>query len=426
MLIYDIVFILTLPIYILPLYKLNSCFLGVRLYSKKTEISSYLLYAVCLVLIYNFIRVPIILLVFNIISFFLISLNYYASQLNRIVCSLSIYSLLFIIETIVWRATGYFKLAALENSEYNSIIGIILARVLMLIISYLIQKYKKSKTKNIPIPPYYYLTHILVLIGILYLFLVSLESDFLSITQIVISSVVVSVVNVMIIFIDEKIYDTILENNKSNILKQQNIAYENQTEIIDQSLSAIKSLKHDIKNHIHSLKVFHDNKEHTEFSQYVDRILEEIDGSKELSNSNNFIVDSILNFKLQELNSVDSDINLDIQIPSKLNILAYDITIILGNLIDNAITGINQAYVHKKLSICMHCTKGSLIILIDNSYNGNLNIEGEILKTTKQFSENHGKGLENVKKVVSTYNGEIQINYSKEFFSVAVLIPNID
>lgn len=423
--IYEIVYMVTIPIYLVSIYKLNYCLLGERLYSKKIEISSYLIYAICLSFMYIEVRIPIVLLIFNLISFFLISLNYYGTILNRVVCTFSLYIFLFIIEIFITALTGYLKISAFDISEYNSIIGIILARILMLILTYLLHKYKKSKIKNFPVPIYYYIAHIFILVGVLYLFLVSLEKELLSITQVIISSSIVLLVNVLIIFVDEKIYDIMIINNERNLLKQQNISYENQAEIMNRSLSTIKSLKHDMKNHIITLKSIYKNGMQELFDEYTDKILFEICDDKIFSHSDNFIIDSILNYKLQELDGLQVSIKLDISIPQNLNVLAYDLTVILGNLLDNAITAIKQTKNDKKLSLCMHITKGSLVVLIDNSYNGRLNFLGEKFRTTKISKENHGIGLENVQNTILNYNGELQISYTEDMFSVAILIPNI-
>lgn len=423
--IYEIVYMVTIPIYLVSIYKLNYCLLGERLYSKKIEISSYLIYAICLSFMYIEVRIPIVLLIFNLISFFLISLNYYGTILNRVVCTFSLYIFLYIIEIFITALTGYLKISAFDISEYNSIIGIILARILMLMLTYLLHKYKKSKIKNFPVPIYYYIAHIFILVGVLYLFLVSLEKELLSITQVIISSSIVLLVNVLIIFVDEKIYDIMIINNERNLLKQQNISYENQAEIMNRSLSTIKSLKHDMKNHIITLKSIYKNGMQELFDEYTDKILFEICDNKIFSHSDNFIIDSILNYKLQELDGLQVSIKLDISIPQNLNVLAYDLTVILGNLLDNAITAIKQTKNDKKLSLCMHITKGSLVVLIDNSYNGRLNFLGEKFRTTKISKENHGIGLENVQNTILNYNGELQISYTEDMFSVAILIPNI-
>lgn len=190
--IYEILFILTMPIYLISIYKLNGSFLGERIYSKRTELVSYFLYAVCLVIIYLTTRKPIVFLIYNVISFFIISLNYYANMVGRIVYTFFLYLFLFIIEVIVGRVTGFFKLTAFEHSEFHSIVGIVLMRAIMLIFAYFIHKFRKYKTKSFffPVPTYYYIAQIFILLGSLYFYLVSLEKNFISIMQVVISSII--------------------------------------------------------------------------------------------------------------------------------------------------------------------------------------------------------------------------------------------
>lgn len=209
--------------------------------------------------------------------------------------------------------------------------------------------------------------------------------------------------------------------NEKNILKQQNIAYENQAEIISQSTESIKSLKHDIKNHLIMLDQMYKNDKKDEVEPYIRKILKEID-SGAFSQSNNFVIDSIVNFKLRKLQNTDTKIYLDISVPQSINILAYDITVILGNLLDNAITAILQSD-NKKLDLQISCNRGNLIILMDNSFDGKLIIENGKFKTTKSFKVNHGIGLANIEKSLESYGGEIRTEYTSDTFSVDVIVP---
>lgn len=153
-------------------------------------------------------------------------------------------------------------------------------------------------------------------------------------------------------------------------------------------------------------------------------ILDNIE-SNSISKSNNFIIDSIINFKLAVLKDTDTKINLDINVSQNINILAYDLTIILGNLLDNAVTAVLKSE-DKKLDLIMSCNMGNLIILMDNSFNGDLIIENNKFKTTKPFKYGHGMGFNNISKVLENYGGEIRIEHTNNTFSVAVIIPYED
>lgn len=423
---YDIFFLITMPIHILAIYKLNLCFLGeYKTLNRNAELKIYFIYGILLSVVYYFTRLPLAFLIFNCISLFLISSNYDSNLFERVVNIFIIYSVMIIIEVTVSALTGYVNIEALEKSSYDSIIGIIIARILIFVLASLLYKYKKSRNNNLNIPVYYYLCHIFVLVGTLYIYLISLDNVTSSFKIIIISTIVLFI-NILILFINDKIYDNMKISYEKDILKQQNEYYKNQFEIIEQSSAIVNELKHDMKNHLISLKSLYLKGEETLFDEYVGNIILYLDGDKNLAKSDNFLVNSIINFKLQELLNEEIKIKLNIEIPKNLKILAYDLTAILGNLLDNAISGIKNCSSTKKLNLIMTMSKGSLIIMLDNSYSGTLNIKDGNFISTKNISEKSGLGIQNIKRVVQKYYGEIEINYTQEIFSVEILIPNVE
>ena len=188
-------------------------------------------------------------------------------------------------------------------------------------------------------------------------------------------------------------------------------------------MESINLLKHDMKNHLIMLNEMYENNSKDEIQPYISRILNGIDNSTR-SNSNNFVIDSIVNFKLRVLQDKDVTISLDINIPHTINILAHDLTIILGNLLDNAIIATLRSK-EKKLRIQISCSMDNLIILIDNSYDGNLIVENGQLKTTKIFKATHGLGLISIAKSLESYGGELRTEYTSNIFTTSVVIPYI-
>ena len=419
--IYELTYLATNPIIIFVIYRLFHTFLGEKVKNKRIESISYLVYFVLLSIIIFVTRIPIILLVFHLLSFILISLNYKSSVQKKIVVSSLIYSSLLIIEIFVSIAMGFLNISIYKNSSFNSVLGIILMRAINMIITHLVSRYNYSKKVNYILPHLYYLAFSIILFGTLYLFIGSLEKPNLSIYNVLINGSILLIVNITMIVIDEKIYNSIIVANEKNILKQQNIAYENQFEIINQSNENIRAIKHDIKNHIIILNELYQSGNKQEIEHYTEKILDNIESSA-ISKSNNFIIDSIINFKLAALKNTKTKINLDINVPQNIHILAYDLTVILGNLLDNAITAILKSD-DKKLNLIISCSMGNIIILIDNSFNGDLIIENGKFKTTKTFKCNHGIGLNNISKTLENYGGEMRTEYTNDTFSVSVIIP---
>lgn len=421
MLNYEVVHIVTSPMYTFAIYKLFHSFFDEQVCNKKTEILLYCGYTVLQSAIIFFTRVPLLMLLFNLVSLFLLSFSYQSSIQKKIVATSLIYSVLLLVEIIVSTGIGFLDIEIYQNSSFNSIGGLILIRTTTMIVAYLVNRYKSSNENDYPLSKIYYLAFTVILLGTLYLFVTSLENASLTIYNVIISGVTLIIVNITMIIIDEKIYNAIILANEKNILEKQNIAYENQAEIISQSTESIKAFRHDMKNHFIIVSEMYKNNKSDEMETYIGRIIDELDNGG-FSRSDNFVIDSIINFKFSQLQDTNAKINVDVKVPQQIKIFAYDLTVILGNLLDNAITAIEKTK-NKKIDLQISCNMGNLIILIDNSFDGKLIIENGKFKTTKSFRSSHGIGLANIEKSLLNYGGEMRTEYTDDMFSVAVVIP---
>jgi sensor histidine kinase regulating citrate/malate metabolism len=70
---------------------------------------------------------------------------------------------------------------------------------------------------------------------------------------------------------------------------------------------------------------------------------------------------------------------VDITIPWDAKIPPRATTIILGNLLDNALAAINSHVLDKKLSISVKYRKNTVIITVINTYNGKIEKKTESL-----------------------------------------------
>lgn len=145
--------------------------------------------------------------------------------------------------------------------------------------------------------------------------------------------------------------------------------------------------------------------------------------NENVANSGNFIIDSIINYKLQDINSLDVDIKLNLNIAENISIFPFDLTVVLANLFDNAIEAIKKCKSKKTLTISLACNKNNLIILMDNSFEEKIVQANGKLLSTKKSKVNHGMGIVNVERVLEKYAGSMNFEYNEKTFSVSVIIP---
>lgn len=136
------------------------------------------------------------------------------------------------------------------------------------------------------------------------------------------------------------------------------------------------------------------------------------------------LVDSILNYKIDEAQKRGIKVDLDVDIPEKLNIQPFDLNIILGNLLDNAIEAVSKLERNKVIKASIKLDRNILYINISNPFDGNIIYKKSNLKTTHKDKENHGFGLKSVKKAISKYNGIMNVYHTDSIFNVDVLLYN--
>lgn len=102
----------------------------------------------------------------------------------------------------------------------------------------------------------------------------------------------------------------------------------------------------------------------------------------------------------------------------------FDINVLLGNLLENAIEAARQTD-QKYLSVNIILSRGVLDIQIENSFLTVNEIQEDgrrTFLTTKKEKEGHGIGLNNVRKIVESYNGAMKIETADGIFCVRVIL----
>lgn len=208
------------------------------------------------------------------------------------------------------------------------------------------------------------------------------------------------------------LYHMMVENYKNvrenDIYKQQTYAYQNQLDVIMESQSRIKALKHDMKNHILALQMLLQKKDWEEADRYLSSMQDFMANPSEYITTGNDTMDSLLNYKLQRANDVLNTVEARVNIPEKLILHSFDLNVVLGNLIDNAVEAASQTE-EKKLKIAIKLDKGILFINIRNSCQGIADGKMQHLETTKEDVSNHGMGIHNVRRIIEKYHGDMDL-----------------
>ena len=119
------------------------------------------------------------------------------------------------------------------------------------------------------------------------------------------------------------------------------------------------------------------------------------------------------------------DINFDTTIADSLQFMsADDICVLLGNLLDNAISAARQTDA-KQINLNIQPQDTYVSIVLANSIKADILADNPTLETTKQKKNGHGYGIKNIRKVVQKYHGLIRFYEDSGMFISDILLLTI-
>lgn len=104
---------------------------------------------------------------------------------------------------------------------------------------------------------------------------------------------------------------------------------------------------------------------------------------------------------------------------------APDLYALLGNVIDNAVEGVEKVDDQRlrAITLAIKVRAGMVMISCDNPYAGHLVMEDGLPATTKADRLSHGFGLRSVRMIAKKYGGSLSVGAHDQIFTVQLAIP---
>lgn len=416
--IYEIMYIISNIFLTYIMYKAFEIFFGKIEKDKTKTIAAYIIYYIVTTTVYLLVNIPIVMLICNIILLFLISITYDVSMQKRIAAILIVYLLLMCIETIVALGTGYFGIAITSRYDYNSVWGVMSSRIISYVTVMAIAKLVGER-KGDKIPWVYWVAIVFIPIASLYIMLLIFNVDNISQVKAMVCILVILLIDFVTFYLFDVMSELKKEEYEKKSLLQENRYYEKQLKLIENSLESGRTLRHEIRNRLLLLETYIDGKEWEMAKKHIHTIGEFSKSKDIFASSGNVALDSILNYKLGEAKEKGINIKLNMQVEKNLKVEDLDWASILGNLMDNAIEAAREM---ENSFICVQIKqdRGTILMKIENSFDGNTQKNGMSFGTTKEDKENHGFGLQIVRKTLEKYEGYMKLDFIKGVFIVTI------
>lgn len=388
------------------IFRFNKIFFYRENVSKKIEFLAYSVYFFGTSIVYLLWNIPILTVVTNITLCFIVNSIYNSNLIKCFSMSILINAIFFLSESVSYL---FVIKANLRDMIYVlSFISTLFTLVIVLILENIIMSKKEEKLALV----HWATIFIVPAISIYLAYLLVMSSS--KIVQTSLGVIGLLTINFLIFYLYDVIIQTYGIKYERVLLHQRNKAYLNELDLIKTSNENFRRLKHDLKNHILVLESMVDNNELEKIQNYLRNMQNEFYVKGNYVSTQNLSLDSIVNYKLQKAEELGADIKVDINYPENLDIEEFDITIILGNLLDNAIDSIKECQ-NKFIELNINVERGLLFINIKNStIKVNNSKDLKLWKTNKCNSENHGFGLKQIKKIIDKNNGKFDISINNK------------
>ncbi len=203
---------------------------------------------------------------------------------------------------------------------------------------------------------------------------------------------------------------------------------EYQTEQSKQHLNEVRSIhaemrgyKHDFHHHLQTLKGHLEAGETERALQYIEQLDEQLRDVDVLLKTGNVALDAILSAKIAQAKAAGIEVTVKANVPDGLMLSDVELSIIVGNLLENAIEACSGLAGQRFIRIYMTIKGNMLYFSMLNSAGEKKKKAGTLFASQKKGV--HGFGLHRAEAIIEKHGGWCKYNSEEGAFTSEFLVP---
>ena len=187
--------------------------------------------------------------------------------------------------------------------------------------------------------------------------------------------------------------------------------------------SEMRGYKHDFHHHLQTLKGQLEAGEVDRAIAYIEQLDKNLQGVDTLLKTGNVTVDAILSAKIAQARAEGIAVTVQANLPRELTLSDLELSIVIGNLLDNAIEACRKAEGEKFLRLTLRIKGNMLYFYLLNSAGKKQTKIGSLFRTGK--SGTHGFGLHRAEAILRQHGGWVKYNSEDGAFTSEFLVPAV-
>lgn len=188
------------------------------------------------------------------------------------------------------------------------------------------------------------------------------------------------------------------------------------------NIDVVNRKYHDLKHYINAIRAERNPEAQ---AGYLDQLEDSIKGYETQVETGNTVLDTILTTK----SALCAEHGITLTCVADGTSLAFmdamDLSALVGNALDNAIeSAVGLADPERRLiRVAVFAQDSFVMMRFENYYEGELELDDGLPRTTKGDTAYHGYGLRNMRQVAERYGGSLTVRAEDDWFVVRALIP---
>ena len=186
----------------------------------------------------------------------------------------------------------------------------------------------------------------------------------------------------------------------------------------------MRGYKHDFHHHLQALKGQLEAGEIERALLYIDELDNKLMNVDTLLKTGNVSLDAILSAKIAQAKAEGISVTVKAVVPDALTISDVELSIVVGNLLDNAIEACRTANGERFIRIYMTIKGKMLYFSMLNSAGEKQKKKGSLFSSRKNGL--HGFGLRRAETIIEEHGGWVKYNSEDGAFTSEFLVPAVE
>lgn len=241
----------------------------------------------------------------------------------------------------------------------------------------------------------------------------------------IISIIILLSINIMMFNIFVKLSENLELKRKASIYEKEFTLLEQYMHERENLMKEFRVKRHDLKHQMLNLLILLQDQDYKKLEENIEE-LAELDSLNGLFvvNTENSIIDAFVNSKYAFATERGIKFDAKLNIPAELPFAGEDISVILGNALDNALEACLRGKVDDPyVKLNMSYDQGNLVILVENTFDGFLKKERKTgWATRKNNSQQHGIGIQSIRNVIQKYHGYYHVDIEEKVYRLEMVL----